>query len=112
MRAVWRGAVRPAAIESDVLSQRTPRVKNQQIAQIAACVPPNGPGIIFPGNLVLQHLRKTHGAVEIESVQKLALFKFSEQSARIRIVERPAVPPGGPAPAIGTTDKISIRECL
>src|SRR6266436_1335253 len=71
-------------------------------------MPANRPGIVSPGNLVLEHLHESHRAVEIKCMAEIARLEFLQKRETIRVVFLPAVAPCRPSPAIGSPDEVGF----
>ena len=92
------------------MRQGSPRIKHQHVAQKAAGVPANCPGIVSPCNLVLEHLQKSHSTVEIKSTTEIARLELSQQRGTIRVIFLPAIAPCRPSPAIRPPDEVRFRH--
>ena len=92
---------------ADVHGERSSGIENEQVAQKTARMPAHRPGVVASRNLILQHPGKIHRSVEIEGIRKpaAAAAQLRQKFAPVRIVNAPAIPPGGPAPAVGAADE-------
>src|SRR5215831_17584165 len=97
--------VRSRAVVADIVGKRSPRIEDQQAAKKAARVPPDGPRVDAPGDLIFKHLRESHRALEIEGVGQITLAQLREQPAAVGIIMAPSISPGRPGPAVGAANE-------